>query len=660
MVFPASLDSWATIAEDVFTDDGDHLGLHNDTADVLEALEIKLGTGASTAFAMSALLGTDDGMSKWIPTSVYNVVAYGATGNGATDDTEAIQSAIDAAIAAGGGTVYFPKGTYKLTASLVVASANGIALEGPAGSGWAAMAGANGGAILNWAAAGGANPMLIIRAAVGSGNWPAHHVRVEDLSFQGNDVATQCIHIEALKRGVFRNLTLFKVSDAAVWVGGTSVSGYIGNQHTYNCDFINVEVDQAHGAATGRAFSLGQTTPDARFFFGNFINVSTRCSSGTSLDCYAVDHVTFIGCAFNTTAPNYSVIFQGQAVNYNLFLNLWPGTGGLWAKGAETGTNGASGRNLIVGYSTSDSAPLPRRDRGAGLVVIYLDGRPEPLRSLVQSTNSGNANYYVKVATGSLTVQYEQQSASVELASYGNLGAGYFASLDLRVQQNSAINGSNQPVIDLLVQPKQGWVASDFSIVVTNVTTTVDWELWVKLPGTYTTVLVTPKTASYGHINWLETQTPASAVSAGTATAGTHSYPAYAEGTWTPTITFATPGDLAVSYSTRVGRYTRIGRFVFVECVVATSAFTHSTASGSLSITGLPFTVVNAVQGITGVGFRGWTDTLNWIGARPVQNTTTVDLVVSETGQALVGVQASQMPSGGTVDIRFQLGYVVS
>jgi hypothetical protein len=42
----------------------------------------------------------------------YNVLDYGATGNGSTDDRTAINLAFTACLAAGGGTVYFPKGTY--------------------------------------------------------------------------------------------------------------------------------------------------------------------------------------------------------------------------------------------------------------------------------------------------------------------------------------------------------------------------------------------------------------------------------------------------------------------------------------------------------------------------------------------------------------------
>lgn len=51
-----------------------------------------------------------------------SVKDFGAVGDGVTDDTAAIQAAIDAVGSAGGGSVYIPVGTYKLTDSLTVSN----------------------------------------------------------------------------------------------------------------------------------------------------------------------------------------------------------------------------------------------------------------------------------------------------------------------------------------------------------------------------------------------------------------------------------------------------------------------------------------------------------------------------------------------------------
>lgn len=48
----------------------------------------------------------------WLTGGVYNVKHYGATGDGVTDDLGAIQTAIEAAVDAGGGVVVIPEGTY--------------------------------------------------------------------------------------------------------------------------------------------------------------------------------------------------------------------------------------------------------------------------------------------------------------------------------------------------------------------------------------------------------------------------------------------------------------------------------------------------------------------------------------------------------------------
>lgn len=52
-----------------------------------------------------------------IPVSVKD---YGAVGNGSTDDTAAVQAAVDAVIAANGGSLFFPRGSYLVTSTILI------------------------------------------------------------------------------------------------------------------------------------------------------------------------------------------------------------------------------------------------------------------------------------------------------------------------------------------------------------------------------------------------------------------------------------------------------------------------------------------------------------------------------------------------------------
>lgn len=73
------------------------------TADSAQALGVKWAAAAGGATA------------TWV-----NVKDYTAVGDGSADDTTPIQNAINAASTAGGGGVFFPRGTYKITAAITV------------------------------------------------------------------------------------------------------------------------------------------------------------------------------------------------------------------------------------------------------------------------------------------------------------------------------------------------------------------------------------------------------------------------------------------------------------------------------------------------------------------------------------------------------------
>ena len=136
-----------------------------------------------------------------------------------------------------------------------------------------------------------------------------------------------------------------------------------------------------------------------------------------------------------------------------------------------------------------------------------------------------------------------------------------------------------------------------------------------------------------------------------------------ATGTWTPVLTFATPGNLSVSYIAQAGTYMKIGPMVIAQFGVVTSSFTHTTASGDLQVTGLPFTSFSAAW-ITGTGAGSWqginktgyTDVIARIGT----SSNTIFLQASGPGQAQTTVLASDVPSGGAVTLYFTLVFQAS
>ncbi len=106
---------------------------------------------------------------------VYNVKSYGAAGNGAVDDTTAIQAAITAAQTAGGGVVFFPQGTYPISATLIC-SADNIEVVG---AGWGSQ-------ILAKPTLSGY--MLQVQGPGGAGNF-RYGISIADIFFNGNNVA---------------------------------------------------------------------------------------------------------------------------------------------------------------------------------------------------------------------------------------------------------------------------------------------------------------------------------------------------------------------------------------------------------------------------------------------------------------------------------------
>lgn len=108
-------------------------GLARFSDDALAALKMRAGDRALAWGDSGSRLLAWNG-SGWFPAlGAFNARGFGAMGDNVSDDTPAIQAAVDAAVAAGGGVVRIPAGLYRISAPITW-DADRVAVEGDGGS----------------------------------------------------------------------------------------------------------------------------------------------------------------------------------------------------------------------------------------------------------------------------------------------------------------------------------------------------------------------------------------------------------------------------------------------------------------------------------------------------------------------------------------------
>lgn len=108
--------------------------------------------------------------------------------------------------------------------------------------------------------------------------------------------------------------------------------------------------------------------------------------------------------------------------------------------------------------------------------------------------------------------------------------------------------------------------------------------------------------------------------------------PYYDEFDWTPTLTSDTPGSLAVTYTTQVGKGVRKGREITLWGYMTLASFTVGTATGNARISGSPYSLSATIPRAAGVIAYG---TVNYVG------TQTAPFANMLASSALIGLYAS-------------------
>ena len=632
-----------------------------------------------------------------------NVKDYGAVGDGTTDDTAAIQTVITAAIALNTSVaIFFPAGTYVVNSTLTcdptTQASSKVVLygEGPSASVIQAKAGFSASKLLHFGASGTTTRMQ------GSG--------LSKLGFNGNNLPASGgvagVYVFNAYRCVFSDLAVdsFGTGDGFASAGHTS--GVAGDPCNQSNVFHNIYVRNSGKAGyyfrgeKSSMFDLLQADGNAEqgFFFDSETvggtTETTECVIGSLLS----KNNTGAGFAFSGLSK-YSV------ANLEAYINGGPGVNFVATRSGTTVSSNACSFGSIVSRNnlgavitdTGANIYLSSSDIGS---IVHIGGKglgTSPVESEAikiagwYAITIGRINSVLNIGTVLRIVdqtgsQYSNTISVGVVIAYSNGHAVATANHGVSLEGNTSLVS-----IDKLHSQNTYTTAAESSFELKTEAfvkaridnlyayaaeagqeVSIGNQSFVSLDGTSnirgiqadrkTTGLVAAADitayGTYSNEFWDNSTAVRKYVRMGDSTLRLLSGEV---GTFTPAITFATPGNLSVSYSNQIGRYEVRGSKCFVEILLSTSAFTHTTASGGLRITGLPFAAAaSSNDGSALTGFGGITKAnFTQFGILTQNNQTYCVVYASGSGQAFTAVTYSDVPTGGTVFLKVAFDYEV-
>ena len=319
-------------------------------------------------------------MGDLINKPFFNVKAFGAVGDGSTDDTTAIQNAINACHTAGGGTVWFPSGTYKLvtnplklysgTTPTIVAYSN-ITLAGSGSS-------ATNGTIIEQTTTG----VDVIKAL----NDVANGAQSTNITIQDLCVAWGTGTLTNSGNGIYMAQQAAGGPSFQQWnIKNVVAQNFQGSgKYGFNTESAIVTTfDTCMAVTCANGFNLNGAVG------GTYNSVST---SVTYLNCYANmatngvigynctdnTYISYVGCAgdigANTTGQMYSVLGSSAVSFYGCGCEL-DGTHTLtnmWKFGADSGSNGSSqiGMYNCYGFQSKTCIDIYVTGVSTGVTVV--------------------------------------------------------------------------------------------------------------------------------------------------------------------------------------------------------------------------------------------------------------------------------------------------
>jgi hypothetical protein len=337
-------------------------------------------------------LATDETNSfPWL-----NVKDYGALGDGASDDTDAVQAAI-ADVPVSGGTVYFPKGVYMVRPdSITIGNGSAAALSVTGnnlnllGEGYDPFY-AQYGTVLKATSAG--SIMLAV-------NGPVNGISIKDMFFHCDNKVNQGWNLESVSNSHFSRFEIYQFKAYGIFgdCNAYPLFGYAQNNN-FN-EFVlssSVVADFGAGLLLNGSTAAGNDWHHCYFGSGYVLVNGGSANATNALDLRFCDSNTWVevDCIASTGGG-----LIGNGALFAETLAAYPQNNFFYGCSIQNTTvSGTIGRNYFTNYCTRDSEVIPT----STYLIGYTDQgqffgehtfRDPPVsRSTVAASTTATASY---------------------------------------------------------------------------------------------------------------------------------------------------------------------------------------------------------------------------------------------------------------------------
>lgn len=355
----------------------------------------------------------------------FDVRAYGAIGNGTADDTTALQDALDAANAEGGGIVFLPAGTYLTTSAVTIYT--GTIFKGV-----------------------GFNSKITVdtfRAKIIAADTSATDILIEDLWIYGSGTtgsgAERGFFADSVTRLTIRNVRLENMT-------------------------IGVQFQSCTG---GRILHC---------FFKDIVGQSATSSEGYGILANSGnDHIITDDCRFKTMA-RHAIYYSSSITNSIMSHNTIDGTGELALAIYSLSTQDPSKNNIIANNTIKNVSSADDDGHGIGVFVHSFN------TLVIGNTLEAINDYGIYIEGGSIsdiTKTIHKCIVSTNTIVDSTIGVRVINAQDVQVVNNIIDNTSSHGIQITYA----GTTASSFSknILITNNTLMNIGDDGINMPGTF-------------------------------------------------------------------------------------------------------------------------------------------------------------------------------